>query len=171
PARRRPGCRPRPSGRGGPGGGRCAPAAARPPQAHALPDHDPAEDVPAPLRALRAADPPTHGGRVLSYVYDSGRADLDRVAAEAAELFLPVNGLDPTTFTSVGVLERDLVAFGGSVLHGGSDVVGSVTSGGTESCLLAVKSARDRARATSGDARLALVLPTSAHPAFRKAAA
>src|SRR5690606_13251775 len=80
-------------------------------------------------------------------------------------------GLDPTTFTSVGVLERDLVAFGRSVLHGGSDVVGSVTSGGTESCLLAVKSARDRARATSGDARLALVLPTSAHPAFRKAAA
>lgn len=140
-------------------------------RAHTMTDHDPAEDVLATLRALRAADPPTHGGRVLSYVYDSGRADLDRVAAEAAELFLPVNGLDPTTFTSVGVLERDLVAFGRSVLHGGSDVVGSVTSGGTESCLLAVKSARDRARATSGDARLALVLPTSAHPAFRKAAA
>lgn len=119
------------------------------------------------LRELRAADPPTHGGRVLSYVYDSGRSDLDVLAREAAALFQPVNGLDPTTFTSVAVLERDLVRFVRGALHGEEDVVGSVTSGGTESCLLAVKSARDR----SGAARAGLVMPTTAHPAFRKAAA
>lgn len=124
------------------------------------------------LRELRAADPPTHGGRVLSYVYDSGRADLDRLAQEAAALFLPVNGLDPTTFASVAVLERDLVRFVRSSLHGDGDVVGSVTSGGTESCLLAVKSARDRFAATVGSERPgALVMPTTAHPAFRKASA
>src|SRR5690606_10957380 len=61
--------------------GGCAVGAGRarrgpPLRAHAMTDNDPAEDVLATLRALRAADPPTHGGRVLSYVYDSGRADL-----------------------------------------------------------------------------------------------
>jgi sphinganine-1-phosphate aldolase len=119
------------------------------------------------LRRLRAGDPPTHGGRVLSYVYDSGRSHLDALAREAAALFQPVNGLDPTTFTSVAVLERDLVRFVRDALHGDREIVGSVTSGGTESCLLAVKSARDR----SGSDRPTLVMPTTAHPAFRKAAA
>ena len=41
---------------------------------------DPA-DILAELRRLRAADAPTHGGRVLSYVYDSGEAELDELAA------------------------------------------------------------------------------------------
>lgn len=131
------------------------------------------EDVLADLTAWRATDPPTHGGRVLSYVYDAGRPELDQVAAEAVRLFLPVNGLDPTTFTSVAALERDLVRIAREVLHGDGEVVGSVTSGGTESCLLAVKSARDAWRAADparATARGALVLPTTAHPAFHKAA-
>ncbi|KQS97216.1 pyridoxal phosphate-dependent decarboxylase family protein [Cellulomonas sp. Leaf395] len=131
------------------------------------------DDVLADLAALRAGDPPTHGGRVLSYVYDPGRPDLDDVAAEAVRLFLPVNGLDPTTFTSVAALERRLVAFARDVLHGDAGTVGSVTSGGTESCMLAVKSARDLWRAADPGrthARPTLVLPTTAHPAFHKAA-
>lgn len=51
-----------------------------------------AGQVLARLAALRASDPPTHGGRVLSYVYDSGLAELDTVARAAAEQLLPVNG-------------------------------------------------------------------------------
>ena len=34
-----------------------------------------------------------------------------------------------------------------SMLHGNSEVVGSLTSGGTESILIAVKTYRDRAKA------------------------
>lgn len=126
------------------------------------------------LARLRAADAPTHGGRVLSYVYDPGLAELDELAGAAARAVLPVNGLDPTTFTSVAVMERELVAFARDVLHGpaqGPDaVVGSVTSGGTESCLLAVKTARDQLAARRPGARPRLVAPVSAHAAFRKAA-
>ena len=86
-------------------------------------------------------------------------------------MFLPVNGLDPTTFTSVAELESRIVAFARDVLHGDEGTVGSVTSGGTESCMLAVKSARDLWRATHGATeRPTLVLPTTAHPAFHKAA-
>lgn len=121
----------------------------------------------ARLQELRAADAPTHGGRVLSYVYDSGLAELDELAAAAMLAVQPVNGLDPTTFTSVAVMEREVVGFARDLLHGGADVVGSVTTGGTESCLLAVKTARDT---WTGEGRPRLVAPVTAHAAFQKAA-
>lgn len=126
------------------------------------------------LAALRAADAPTHGGRVLSYVYDPGLAELDELAAAAARAVQPVNGLDPTTFTSVAVMESELLGFARTMLHGPADgpdaVVGSVTSGGTESCLLAVKIAREGFRAEHPDVRPRVVAPVSVHAAFRKAA-
>ncbi|MGN6501704.1 MAG: pyridoxal phosphate-dependent decarboxylase family protein [Pseudolysinimonas sp.] len=134
----------------------------------------PAAEILERLAALRAADAPTHGGRVLSYVYDSGLADLDELAAQAVRAVQPVNGLDPTTFTSVATLERELVGFVRGLLNGDADVVGTVTTGGTESCLLAVKTARDAwlaARELSpGQARPRLVAPVSVHAAFQKAA-
>lgn len=121
----------------------------------------------ARLAELRAADAPTHGGRVLSYVYDSGLAELDDLAAKAIHAMQPVNGLDPTTFTSVAVLEREVIGFARDLLHGDDDVVGTVTTGGTESCLLAVKTARDL---WSGEGRPRLLAPVTAHAAFQKAA-
>lgn len=131
----------------------------------------------ARLRELRELDAPTHGGRVLAYVYDPGMPELDELGGRAAELARPLNGLDPTTFPSVAAMERDIVAFMRRALNGhrrrfGVPVVGSVTSGGTESCLLAVKTARDLwRRAHPGRAdRPRLVAPATAHAAFQKAA-
>ena len=124
-------------------------------------------DILARLQELRFADAPTHGGRVLSYVYDSGLAELDELAAAAIRMVQPVNGLDPTTFTSVAVMEREVLGFSRRILHGDLDVIGTVTSGGTESCLLAVKTARDNFRG-SGTPRL--LAPVTAHAAFQKAA-
>jgi glutamate/tyrosine decarboxylase-like PLP-dependent enzyme len=154
----------------------------------------PPADILADIEALRAADAPTHGGRVLSYVYDAGLPQLDALAADAARLVQPVNGLDPTTFTSVAAMESAVVGFARRVFHGedgpgadgpgvdgadrhgtsegGGVVVGSVTSGGTESCLLAVKTARDVWReARLGTPRTPrIVAPTTVHAAFHKAA-
>ncbi|TQF74952.1 aspartate aminotransferase family protein [Rhodococcus spelaei] len=129
-------------------------------------------DILAQLDELRAADAPTAGGHLLSYVYDPGVAELDDLASAAARKAQPLNGLDPTTFPSVAALERDLVGLARSVLADGVDgVVGSVTSGGTESCLLAVKSARDSWRAATGrEDRPTLVIGSTAHAAFIKAA-
>ncbi len=124
-------------------------------------------DILARLDELRAADAPTHGGHVLSYVYDSGLAELDELAAAAIRAVQPVNGLDPTTFTSVAVMEGEVVGFARELLGGGSEVVGSVTTGGTESCLLAVKTARDL---WVGDGAPRLLAPVTVHAAFQKAA-
>ncbi|MCA5893656.1 aspartate aminotransferase family protein [Isoptericola sp. NEAU-Y5] len=132
------------------------------------------DTVLAALAALRAHDAPTHGGRVLSYVYDPGVPELDELAAEAVRAMQPVNGLDPTTFGSVAALERDVLAFARDLLGGDEDTVGTVTSGGTESCLLAVQSARDTWLAARGlepgQARPRLVAPVTVHAAFQKAA-
>lgn len=133
-----------------------------------VPDaHRDPEEVLAELRRLRETDAPTHGGHVLSYVYDSGQEQLDRLAAAAADLVRPVNGLDPTVFGSVAAMERDLIRFARTAF-GSADAVGTITSGGTESCLLAVLSALrssgvERARAN-------VVAPATVHAAFLKAA-
>jgi sphinganine-1-phosphate aldolase len=128
-------------------------------------------DILAHLQELRDADAPTHGGHVLSYVYDSGLAELDELAAAAIRMVQPVNGLDPTTFTSVATMEREVLGFARTMLNGDEDVVGTVTSGGTESCLLAVKTARDNWRTAHPDGGTPrLLAPVTAHAAFQKAA-
>lgn len=125
------------------------------------------EEILQELATLRAADAPTHGGNVLSYVYDSGLSAVDELAAAAMLAVQPLNGLDPTTFTSVAAMEREVISFMRTLLGGDDDIVGTVTSGGTESCMLAVKTARENFRG-AGTPRL--LAPASVHAAFHKAA-
>ncbi|MEV4638376.1 aminotransferase class V-fold PLP-dependent enzyme [Actinoplanes sp. NPDC049548] len=137
-----------------------------------LPAHGvPAEQVLAELRGLREADLPTHGGRLFAYVYDPDVPGLDELARAAYAISAHVNGLDPTAFPSLLAMENALVAAAGRLLGAGPAtaapaMVGSVTSGGTESLLLAVKAARDAA--TTREPRI--VVPSTAHAAFAKAA-
>lgn len=119
------------------------------------------------LEELRAGDLPTHGGRTLAYVYDSGLADVDAIGQEALTMFSSSNGLDPTAFPSLLAMEKDLIAFARGMFHGPESMVGSVTSGGTESILLAVLTARESRPEISEPV---MVLPTTIHAAFHKAA-
>lgn len=127
-------------------------------------------DVLERLRGLRAGDAPVRGGRVLSYVYDPGMPELDELTEQVLVEVAHLNGLDPLTFGSIATLEAELTATVRDLLGGGAtgapdDVVGTVTSGGTESTLLAVWTARvlhpDRRR---------ILAPTTVHPATVKAA-
>ncbi|MFE0632093.1 pyridoxal phosphate-dependent decarboxylase family protein [Streptomyces sp. NPDC058864] len=136
----------------------------------ALPQGRPADEVLARLHELREQDAPTRGGRTFAYVYDSGLSGVDELAASAYAAFATVNGLDMTVFPSVARLENDLVAAAVALL-GTPGAQGTFTSGGTESILLAVKTARDHARAVRGVTAPQLVLPSTAHAAFHKAAA
>ncbi|GAA2342653.1 aminotransferase class V-fold PLP-dependent enzyme [Streptomyces kunmingensis] len=103
----------------------------------------------------------------MAYVYDSGLDGLEELANAAHAAFAGVNGLDMTAFPSVVELENDLVRRATALLGGGA---GTFTSGGTESCLLAVLTARQHARRTRGVTDPELVLADTAHAAFHKAA-
>ena len=116
------------------------------------------------LAAMRGLDLPLTGGTTWAYIYDSGSAEIHDVAARAYAEMLDVNGLDPTAFPSVVALENSVVGTAAALLGGGA---GMFTSGGTESCLLAVKAARDSRSDVDGPE---IVLPVTAHPAFHKAA-
>jgi glutamate/tyrosine decarboxylase-like PLP-dependent enzyme len=113
---------------------------------------------------MREHDLPTHGGRTMAYVYDSGLASLDELGAAAHALASSANGLDPTAFPSLLRMENEIVATAAKLLGGG---VGQVTSGGTESCMLAVLAARE---ARPDIDRPSIVFPVTAHAAFHKAA-
>ncbi|ALG15499.1 pyridoxal phosphate-dependent decarboxylase family protein [Kibdelosporangium phytohabitans] len=124
----------------------------------------PAEQVLADLHQMRAGDLPTHGGRTMAYVYDSGLAGIDELGAAAHALASSANGLDPTAFPSLLRMENEIVATAANLLGGGA---GQVTSGGTESCMLAVLAAR---QARPDVDRPSIVFPVTAHAAFHKAA-
>jgi sphinganine-1-phosphate aldolase len=125
----------------------------------------PRHEVLARLGQLRSRDLAARGGRTFAYVYDPDRPDIDALGHEVYASFLDVNGLDPTVFPSLLAMENDVVAIAAAHLGGGPGTVGSFTSGGTESIILAVKAARDRA----GLDRPQVVLPVTAHAAFQKA--
>ncbi|MBU2668591.1 aminotransferase class V-fold PLP-dependent enzyme [Actinoplanes bogorensis] len=134
----------------------------------ALPEKGvPGEQILAELQGLRAADLPTHGGRLFAYVYDPALEGLDELARAAHAISAHVNGLDPTAFPSLLAMENALVGAAARLLGGDDQTVGSVTSGGTESLILAVKAARD-SRPELATPRL--VIPSTAHAAFAKAA-
>ena len=122
------------------------------------------------LEAFRSDDLDTTGGRTWAYVYDPGRDDIGDVAKQAFTMYLSENGLDPTVFPSLMRMENDVVAMAAAHLNGDDAVSGSFTSGGTESCMLAVKTARDRARTHRPEVtEPEMILPVTAHAAFRKA--
>lgn len=88
------------------------------------------------------------------------------------------NPLHPDLWPSAAKFEGEIVAMTAHMLGAGQiaapfgseqGICGSVTSGGSESILLAIKTYRDWARATRGITAPELVLPTSAHAAFHKA--
>jgi glutamate/tyrosine decarboxylase-like PLP-dependent enzyme len=85
--------------------------------------------------------------------------------------YLGENGRDPTAFQSALRLETERVAMMAAHLGGGAACVGSLTSGGIESCMLAVKAARDAwLQALGGDGTPEIVHPITAHAAFHTAA-
>lgn len=124
----------------------------------------------AEMEAARRNDVDWRRGRLGLYVHFAGD-DVLEVAKDAYRMFFSENALGPAAFPSLRKFEEELVGWSLDLLHAGSGGAGNVTSGGTESIFLALKAARDWARAERGIATKAeVVAPISAHPAFNKAA-
>lgn len=134
-----------------------------------LPEHGrPRDDILAELDAMRADDKDWRGGRCFGLVFSAG-SDVEDVAREAMVRFMSENALNPLAFPSVGRLQHDVVDAVAAMVHGGEDAAGFMTSGGTESILLAVKAARNRAAVERGITEPEMVVAESAHAAFHKA--
>jgi glutamate/tyrosine decarboxylase-like PLP-dependent enzyme len=129
----------------------------------------PLAELRAAMEERKARDADWRGGRTWSLVYPAGE-DVDAVLRMANELYVFENALNPFRFPSLREMEREVVAMTVELLHGGGQAGGTMTSGGTESILMAVKTARNRARAERGIERPEMIIPRSAHPAFAKAA-
>lgn len=128
------------------------------------------DEVLAAMRAARDHDVQWQKGRAFSLVYHAGK-DVDDLLKEASLLFFSENGLNPTAFPSLRKFETEIVAMAASLLGGDEDTAGTVTSGGTESLLMAVKTARDWARKNRPEIKEPqMILPITGHPAFEKAA-
>lgn len=125
------------------------------------------EELLESMAQRRAGDADWRDGRTWSLVYHAGE-EVEDVRNEAYELFASENALNPLAFPSVLTFENDVVGMVADMTHG-ETAVGNVTSGGTESIMLAVYAARERARA-GGVAEPSIVYPETAHPAWAKAA-
>lgn len=126
------------------------------------------EDIIAEMRSRREGDADWAAGRTWSLVYhidEDHKAFKDRAHA----LYSTQNALSPSAFPSVVSYETEVTGMLADWLGGDEETVGNVTAGGTESILLAVKTARDWARAERNIAEPHIVLPETAHPAFSKA--
>jgi glutamate/tyrosine decarboxylase-like PLP-dependent enzyme len=134
-----------------------------------LPRHGtPKEEVLARMRERKTADADWEGGRTWSLVYPAGEA-VDDMLRGANELYMFENALNPFRFPSLRTMEDEVCAMTADLLHAPESFGGAMTSGGTESILMGVKSARDRALAEKGIEKPQALVPFSAHPAFAKA--
>ena len=136
----------------------------------ALPEHGASwSDIEPRMRDLAKGDVKWRDGRTGMYIFNAG-PEVEAVQKAAYAMFASENGLGPAAFPSLAQMERDVVAAGLALLNAPPGAAGAMTSGGTDSIFLAVKTARDHARAKRGlNGRLNIVAPSSVHPAFDKA--
>jgi hypothetical protein len=135
-----------------------------------LPEHGvPEGELFADMRERKKQDADWESGRTFSLVYPAGK-EVDAILRRANEIYVFENALNPFRFPSLRQMEDDVISMTLDLLHGEEGSGGAMTSGGTESILMAVKTARDRAREERDVTSPRLLAPVSAHPAFAKAA-
>jgi len=96
----------------------------------------PREELREEMRAQSAGDVDWRHGKIWTLVYFAGD-DVAQLLADTYADFLYTNGLGPTSFRSLKKFEAEVVAITADLL-GLSEAAGNMTSGGTESILMAV---------------------------------
>lgn len=107
-------------------------------------------------------------GMVSGAVY-WGDETLTKLLVHVYGEFAWSNPLHPDIFPGVRKMEAEVVRMSCTLFNGGSNSCGTVTSGGTESILMACKAYRDMAR-ERGVKHPEILAPNSVHAAFDKAA-
>ncbi len=125
----------------------------------------PQGEVLAALTDHRARDLKSDG-TAFAFVYDAGD-EVRELARQAFSACMTINGLDPTVYPSARKIENQVVGACLELLQAPEGAVGTATAGGTESVMLAVKTARDFHKDVKHPK---LLLPETAHACFHKAA-
>lgn len=127
------------------------------------------DDIHTEMMTRGGGDAKWRDGKTAVYVFNAGE-EIAAIQKEAYAAYMSENGLGPLAFPSLDQMEKEVVSMGLSLLHGPEGSTGAMTSGGTDSITMAIKTARDYAR-SHGRARerANIVLPYSAHLAFDKA--
>ncbi|NP_001082938.1 sphingosine-1-phosphate lyase 1 [Danio rerio] len=107
-------------------------------------------------------------GKVSGAVYWGDEKLTDLLVKVYGE-FAWTNPLHPDIFPGVRKMEAEVVRMTCALFNGGPDSCGTVTSGGTESILMACKAYRDMAH-ERGIKHPEIIAPISVHAAFDKAA-
>lgn len=129
----------------------------------------PRDEVLKELDGLHEKDADWKNGRTWSLVYYAGEEHSDFLKA-AYSKYMSENGLSPLAFPSLRKFEAEVTAMTADMLGGDDKVAGTMTGGGTESIMMAVKAYRQWARAKKPHVKTPeMVIPASAHPAFEKA--
>jgi glutamate/tyrosine decarboxylase-like PLP-dependent enzyme len=107
-------------------------------------------------------------GKAFCLIYHPGD-EREHAIKEVFDQYYADSALNPTAMPSLVDLETETVSMCADLFHGDEQVCGTVTSGGTESIILAVKTARDWAKKNRGIENPHVVTADSVHPAFIKA--
>ncbi len=127
------------------------------------------EEILRKMNEIRSNDLNWESGKVFGYVYHATDEHTEFLK-KAYQLFFSENAINPMAFPSLRQFEAELIAMIADLLGGDHRTNGTMTSGGTESILLAMKTYREWAYKKKGIKHPEVVLPISAHPAFDKAA-
>ena len=128
-----------------------------------------AKELLALIEERHAEDIDWRGGKAFSLVYNVDDHAHEDLIEQVALRYIHDNALNPFKYPSVLQMELDVISMACQLMGTEPDAA-ALSSGGTESIFLAVQVARDHARKERGIAEPQLLTPSTAHPAFAKAA-
>jgi len=129
----------------------------------------PVKEVVDQLQFLQKCDVSAADGKLFAYVYTPFKKASSQLNDDAVKIFGNFNALNPSMYPSLRKMEVEVVEMCRWMTGNVEGIAGSMTAGGTESILMAIKTAREFARETKGITEPECVLCYTAHPAFAKA--
>ncbi|GAB1869432.1 sphinganine-1-phosphate aldolase [Camponotus japonicus] len=118
---------------------------------------------------IRLGDYDWQAGRVSGAIYRTSN-ELRQLMGDVYAIASYTNPLHPDIFPGICKMEAEVVRIACHLFHGDEETCGTMTTGGTESILLACKAFRDYGREVKGITKPEMVMPVTAHAAFDKAA-
>lgn len=107
-------------------------------------------------------------GAISGCVYGADK-DLEELTTQIYSKFAWTNPLHPDVFADVRKMEAEVVRWVCTLFNGDEEACGAMSSGGTESIMLACRAYRQLAY-SKGIRKPEIVCPVTAHAAFDKAA-